>query len=342
MIAFSLTALVWITQILKFLHLIDKGVKLSHFFSLITLVLPSLLYILLPFITLISVIYTYSYLSERRQLMILQNSGLSNLQLATPALFFACFIMLGSYYLSISLLPLSYNKLKSDLSFVKNNYVASMIEEKTFAKVAKGVSIYIEKKLENGKMQGMVLFDSRKSGAQAVLFARYGTFKLYNNNPVFQLEEGVRQTYDVNGNLTKLSFNSLIVELVSNNSEKNVDRYNRDINEYSIKELFNPDNGLLEQRKIKLIAEGHQRIIWPFYNFLFTFLALAVFLKQPYNKRSSFKQLIFTSLSVIIVAYLHFTLQNKSSKDLIFIFACYFNIVVIFIISLYLYLRRTI
>jgi len=342
MIAFSLTALVWITQILKFLHLFEKGIKLSHFFSLTVLVVPSLLYILLPFITLIAVIYTYNYLSERRQLIILQSSGLSNMQLAMPALFFACVIMLGSYYLSASLLPLSYNKLKSNLDFIRNNYVTSIIEEKTFAKVAKGVSLYIDRKLADGRMEGMVLFDNRKPGAEAILFARSGTLKLYNNNPVFELNEGLRQAYDVNGNLTKLSFNSLIVDLVNNGSKKNEDRFNRDINEYYISELFYPDYRLSKQKKIKLIAEGHQRIIWPLFNFLFAFLALAVFLKQPYNKRSSLKHLLFTSLSVIIVTYLHFTLQNKSTKDLIYIFICYLNIIITFIISLYLYLRKTI
>ncbi|MCC8484007.1 MAG: LptF/LptG family permease, partial [Rickettsia endosymbiont of Labidopullus appendiculatus] len=72
LIIFSVTSLVWITQILKMLYLIDKGIKAQDFLNLIILIIPSLLFILLPFATIVAVIYTYNALSERRQIIILQ------------------------------------------------------------------------------------------------------------------------------------------------------------------------------------------------------------------------------------------------------------------------------
>ena len=47
-ITFSITILVWITQVLKLLYLIDKGVDPIHFLRTIVLILPSLLFVLLP------------------------------------------------------------------------------------------------------------------------------------------------------------------------------------------------------------------------------------------------------------------------------------------------------
>ncbi|WP_425363749.1 LptF/LptG family permease [Candidatus Tisiphia endosymbiont of Hybos culiciformis] len=342
-IIFSVTSLVWITQILNMLYLIDRGIKVQDFLNLIILVIPSLLFILLPFTTVIAVIYTYNALSERRQIIILQNLGLNNIQLASPALMVSLIVTLFSYYISTSVLPLSYNKLKSDITFMKNNYASNMLDEKTFNTISKDITVYFDKKLPDGTMKSLIIFDNRKRDNHAILFSKLGVFKIYNNISSFQLKNGVRQVYDHNGNLNNLLFEVLTVELVSNDGKKLVrEKYNREINEYYIDELLKPNNILSEQRKIKLIAEGHQRLIWPMYNFVLVFLTLSVFLQQPYNKKSSLRQILITALSAIIITYLHFLLQNLASKDLNFIFACYANIIIAIILSLYLYFRRTI
>lgn len=342
-IIFSVTSLVWVTQILKMLYLIDKGIKAQDFLNLIILVIPSLLFILLPFATVIAVIYTYNALSERRQIIILQNLGLNNIQLASPALMVALMVTLFAYYISTSLLPLSYSKLKSDINFMKNNYASNMLDEKTFNTISKDITVYFDKKLPDGTMKSLIIFDNRKHDNHAILFSRSGMFKIYNNSSSFQLKNGVRQVYDHNGNLSNLLFDVLAVELVSNNGKKLVrEEYNREINEYYIDELLKPNNILSEQRKIKLMAEGHQRLIWPMYNFVLVFLTLSVFLQHPYNKKSSLRQILITALSAIIITYLHFILQNLASKDLNFIFACYANIIIAIILSLYLYFHKII
>lgn len=342
-IIFSVTSLVWITQVLKMLYLIDKGIKAQDFLNLIILVIPSLLFILLPFATVIAIIYTYNALSERRQIIILQNLGLNNIQLASPALIVALVVTLFAYYISTSLLPLSHGKLKSDLIFMRNNYASNILDEKTFNPISKDITVYFDKKLPDGTMKNLIIFDNRKHDNHAILFSRSGVFKIYNNSSSFQLKDGVRQVYDHNGNLNNLLFDILTVELVSNNDKKLVkEQYNREINEYYIDELLKPSNILSEQRKIKLIAEGHQRLIWPMYNFVLVFLTLSVFLQQPYNKKSGLRQILITTLSAVIITYLHFLLQNLASKDLNFIFACYANIIIAIILSLYLYFRRTI
>ncbi|XVN43470.1 MAG: LptF/LptG family permease [Candidatus Rickettsia vulgarisii] len=341
-IIFSMTTLVWITQILKFLYLIDKGIKISHFFNLIILVLPSLLFILTPLATTIAIIYTYLHLSEKRQIIILQNLGLNNFKLATPALLVAIIITLFSYYISASLLPLSYNKLKTYLNFMKNNYTSTLLTEKIFNKISKDVTVYFDSKLANDTMLGIIIFDNRKSDNQAIVFAASGNIKTYSDVSIFELDHGTRQAYDHNNNLTNLNFDSLVIELANNVDNSSITNNRREINEYYIHELLNPDNTVDEQRKTKLIAEGHQRLIWPMYNFILVLVSLSIFLRQPYNKKSHAKQILVTVSLVTIITYLHFTLQNYASKNLIYIFACYANIVCAIILSTYLYTRKNI
>ena len=337
-IVLSITTLVWITQILKLLYLIDKGVKIGHFFNLIILVVPYLLFTLLPFATIISIIYVYSYLSEGRQLIILQNLGLRNIQLANPALLFAFFIALFSYYISSILLPESYKKLKEDLYFMRNNYATNIVSEKTFTQVSKGITLYFDEKMQDGRLKGLVLFDNRRTSAPKILFADTGVFTINESHPILRLLHGLRQEYDANNNITNLSFNSLTVKLTDHTAERSTQNEdNKEINEYYIHELLNPSKKLSKQRRIKLISEGHQRIIWPMYNLALSALALSIFLYYPYNKKSNAKQIVYIAAAVSVITYLHFALQNLASKDLSFIFACYANVIFVTILSLYLF-----
>ena len=340
-ITFVITGVVWITQILKLLYLIDKGIALKHFLYLIILIIPSLLFIILPFVTALAVIYTYHRLNEERQLITLRNAGLSNAKLATPALLIAIIVTLSSYYIAAQLMPSAFIKLKSDLSFIKNNYASNIISERTFNQISKLVTIYVDRKLPDGSLQGIILFDNRERGVKpAILFANSGYFQIVDNNPLLQLEKGIRQAYYKQGNLTRLAFDSLVLEL-KYNSLISVERdaYNRDINEYYIDELLSPDARLSESRRIKLRVEGHQRLIWPLYNLIFTFVGLAVFLKYPYNKKSQFKQLLTTALIIVIIAFYHFTIQNIASRDFNFIYISYINCLISILGGIFLYTR---
>ncbi|MGL4226949.1 MAG: LptF/LptG family permease [Rickettsia sp.] len=340
-VTFSVTSIVWITQVLKLLYLFDKGIKVMDFVSLIALVLPTLLFILLPVITVIAVIYIYNNLKVERQLIILQASGVNNLQLALPALYVALIVMLLAHYISSTILPLSHINLKSRLSFIKNNYISSMIEEKTFNKITKDITVFIDKKSAGNTMNGVIIFDNRNADNPSVVFADSGTLNIYDNNPIFELNKGLRQEYDVNGNLTQLTFDSLMIKLQNDNplaSQRT--QHNKEANEYYISELLDPPHDLAITKKIKLIAEAHQRIIWPLYNFVLPFLALAVFLRYPYSKKTTFMPVLFSALTVLLVTSIHFILQNFASKNLDFIFACYSNLVIALTLGLYLFVRR--
>ncbi len=343
LLAIILTGIVWITQIFKLLPLIDKGISLSNFIYLVTLVLPFLLFIILPFVTIISIIYTYNRLGEERELIILKNSGLSNFKVAAPALIVAAFVALLSYYVSAQLLPVSYTKLKTNLNNIKENFATSFITEKTFNQLSKHIIFYVNKKLPGGVLEGLIVFDNRDALNNTILFAKSGNLEIHEGHFELNLYQGSRQAYDLNGNLTKLYFENLSIEMnksAPDNSDQNL--YNRDINEYYISELLNASNYVSQDRKTKLIVEGHQRLIWPFYSFILSFLGLAVFLRQPYNKKSHLREIALTSLAILITTFLHFTILNISAKNLNFIYGCYLNIFAALLFSIYLYRPRNI
>lgn len=332
-IAFLIIGVVWLSQILKFLYLIDKGVKLKQFLSMILLILPHILFVVLPFLTTIACTYTYFKLSTSNQLIILRVSGLSNIKLIVPIIIFSITATSLSYYISISLLPLSYIKLKSRLNLIKSNYITNIIHEKSFNDISKYVTIYVSHKASSNEMLGLIILEHRNKNKPSIIFAQSGKY-IVEKKPVLHLFNGNQQFYNKEGNFIKVQFSSLKLLL------SKVDEYGyyaRDINEYYIKELLNqPINRLNEIKLNKLIVEGHHRITWPLYNFTLPLLALSLLLKEQSNKIIKLRQLLIIILLVIIIIYLHFTFQNLMFKELRMLPGLYANFIITILLSLYL------
>ncbi len=327
-----LVTLTWITQIFKLLYLIEKGIAINQFFKLTLLVLPSLFLTISPIITALATIYVYNNLQYENQLIIFKTSGFSNFTITKPALLVATIITIFAYYISLYLVPLSYNKMQTDLNHFRETYVSNIITEKTFNQISKYVTIYVNNKNEENVLEGIILFDNKISEQKSVLFAKLGKIISDEQKPIFHLQDGFRHCFDKNGNLTKLFFDNLFFEI---NSKKNIIN-NRNKKGLYIHEMFwNKDSSMSQEKKERLIVDGHQRLIWPLFNYCLTFLALSIFLSLSYNRKSNIRQILFAVIPLISIIYLHFTFQKIAYQNPIYILACYLNIMLGIIISLW-------
>ena len=334
MLTILLTSLVWITQTLRMVHLIDKGIEIKHFFKLLILLVPSLLFMILPIIGVITVIYVYSTLQDERQILILRSSGLSNYDLAKPALLVATGITIFAYYISAYLMPFSYNSMKQELSNFREGYLLNIITERTFNQISQHSNIYIDRKDSDGSLNGIVLFDNKAPEKRTIIFAKSGRIVMSTPNITeFELINGLRHSYDQLGNLTRLYFDNLVVAITNETTEK-ADRNKTSIELY-INEMLWPDSALALDKQQQLITDGHLRIIWPLFNFAFIFLALSIFLRQPYNRKSHVRQYMITFIPILLVAYFHFSLQKIAYKETNYIFLCYANLFLCIMFSIW-------
>ena len=335
MLSLVLTGLVWIIQVLNLINLFEKGISFKNFFKLSILLLPYLLFVIMPVVSLISMVYVYSRLQEERQLLVLRSAGLNNFKLLKPALLVASSITIIVYFISAYLMPISYNSLKLNLSNFKEGYISNIIDVKTFNQISKYITIYVDKKISNKSFEGVVLFDNKAAENRIIFFAQKGEIINFNQQKTeFELIKGVRHSYDKAGKLVKLYFDNMIVEVVNNNIPNTSPR-NRTNLELFIHEMIYPDSTLTIEKQKILITEGHLRLIWPLYNFTFVFLALSIFLNFSYNRRNYLKQYIYSILPIMIVAYFHFSLQKIAYKDLNYIFLCYGNVFACIIFSIW-------
>lgn len=332
MLAVILTGLVWITQTLRMMHLIDKGMELKYFFQLTMFLIPSILFVIFPIILVIAMVYVYHRLQEDRQLVILKNSGLSNYALAKPALFFAMILTVFSYYISAYLMPMSYNNMKQNLSNFYDGHASNMIVPRSFNRISKNSNIYVDTKNADGSFGGMILFDNKVPEERTIFFAKHA--RILNSDPYnteFVLEDGLRHAYDTMGNLTKLHYDNLVVAITSEPADPSA--RSRTSLELYIGEMLWPDSSLVLEKQQRLIADGHLRIIWPLLNFVLVFLSLSIFLQQPYNRRQSFMPFLITFVPVVLVVYIHFLMQKIAYQDIKYIWGCYLNIIICVLFS---------
>lgn len=340
-ITMSLTGIVWLTQSLRFIDLIvNRGLNVSTFLYLSSLLIPSLTMIIMPVALFCSVLFVYNRFNSDSELIVLKSAGLSRMSLAKPALIVALGIVFVGYLISFYFLPLSYNKFKETQAFIKDNYASVLLQEGIFNSPTKGLTVYIESRNKHGMLKGIIVHDSRNPKQPVTMMAQQG--KVFNTKigPRFDLINGTRQQRNKeNGIISLLHFDSYPMDLSVYVNEKRKRR--REPEERYIYELFFPENGLDESFRKRLVAESHHRIIWPLNSLLLTLIALSVLFTGQFNRRGQWKRILSATFIAVAVIGSDLAIKSAVSSNTNLVFIMYFNVIIIVLLCLTILLRGT-
>jgi lipopolysaccharide export system permease protein len=325
---------------LNFLHLIELGVGVGTFLSTMTLFLPYLIFIILPIICVLSTINIYKTLKEQNQLIILQASGLTHYALIKPALILGMIVTCCAYYISFIVIPSSHHLLKNRLEFFRENYISSTIEPQTFNAISKQSTLYIEQKLENNHMQGVIFFDMHNISRPIIFVAKAGEVIFNEDMQIyFKLRDGVRQEINPKGELVSLSFDEMLLTITTAATQSS-ERTKVHL-EMPVTQLLRPDAYMPEKLRRQFITEGHMRIIWPLFNIVLVLLANSIFIAFPTSRNKSLKPYFYISTITGLCLYCHFVTQKLSYKDLWYVKISYVNLALFTILPvLILYLKK--
>ena len=319
-----IVALVWLGQIMKLSYIIELGIGITKFTFLTLASLPTVTLSTIPLAATVACFFGYNYLYSDRELIALAASGFSNMNIALPAIKLASGIAVFGYLLSFYISPMSYHMLKQDMSYFRGNYISSVIHEHTFDMLSKNVVLFVNEKESSSKMRGIIMFDHRKQDSPVTVFANMGQLGMSGDVPVFELYDGLRQEVDKNGQMNQMTFSHLIISMPSKHDSRG--NAPKDLQEFTIAELINPDGDYSEARLRQMVAEKHQRFIWPGYIVALVTLTLAIYLREPYSRTGHKTVLIKVALAVSGVLYLHFTFHNLAYDTPIYNLACYANL----------------
>src|ERR1700710_1499304 len=204
----GLTALIWLTQSLRFVDLVvNRVLSLIVFLQLTGLLIPSFVAVTLPITTYVVIQFIYQRMATDRELTEMRAAGLSPWALARPALAVALLATLIGYGLSIWAVPASLNDFKQYQWEIRNRLAAFLLQDGVFTPLSDKLTVYIRSRDQDGTLHGILVDDARDPTAHATIFAERGRLLEGAGGPRVLLQDGSRQEIDhQSGRLNMLPF----------------------------------------------------------------------------------------------------------------------------------------
>lgn len=328
LVSFSLLAILWLTQSLRFVELVtNKGLPIGLFVQMTSLLMPRLFSLLSPIAAFAAVLFVYNRMLGDRELIVMKSAGISPFRSILPTLYFGIVLSFFNLYLNIWGIPqaeASFNELEWK---VKNDVSHLIFREGQFTEIQPNLTVFISKHETDGSMSNLLLNDERNPKTKSTVSAEKGRIVYTEKGPRVILINGVRQEIDKQSHqFSSLSFKRYSVDLGYNKTQKPKEENAR---EKTTLELLNAaqDKSLNEGEIRHYVVSGHKRLLTPFYNILFSLIGCLGLVIGNFNRRGQTKIISLSILSMVILQSLELTFENLAAKNLYFLWAMYLNFI---------------
>lgn len=310
----GLTALVWLTQSLRFVELVvNRGLSIAVFLHLTGLLIPSFVVVILPITTYVVVQFIYQRMSGDRELTVMRSVGQSPLALSRPALAVALLAVAGGYGLSLWLVPATLFQFRAYQWEIRNTIAAFLLQEGVFTSVSDKLTVYVRGREANGGMTGIMIDDARDGTAHATIFAERGQLLEGPRGPRVLLFNGSRQEIDhQSGRLNILTFQQNEIDLTEAARDAGV-RF-REMAEVSLTELLRP-NPPNPRDVPRWVAEGHKRLTMPLTALSYALVALYSALAGSFRRHGGMLRVFVSVLVVVVLLGGGLGISNFAARD---------------------------
>lgn len=337
LVCFSLLAMLWLTQSLRFVEMVTRqGLPVYLFAEMTSLLMPRIFNILSPVAAFVTVLFVYNRLIADRELVVMQSAGISPWQNSKAAVFLGILMVLFNVFVMNWGIPWSESKFR-DLEWrVKNNLTQMVFREGEFTSLKNGITVFIDKHEDDGSVSGIFVSDESKPNLKVTLTAEKGRIIQTEKGPRILFINGVRQEMNTKDyKFSTLSFSRYSAEFNNMESRKKKDQT---VREKSVFELLQSgrDNTLDDYTQRKNIVEGNRRVLYPLYNLLFALLACVGLLVGNFNRRGQTKIITVEVLSMIIILGGDLAFTNLAGRSLMVLPLLYLNCLLPLFICFYL------
>ncbi len=299
----GLTALIWLTQSLRFVELVvNRGLSMTVFVRLTSLLIPSFVAVILPITTYVVIQFVYQRLNGDRELTVIRAAGVSPIGMARPALVLALLAMACGYILNLWVVPTTLASFRQYQWDIRNRMAAFLLQEGVFTPISDNLTVYVRSRDADGTLRGILVEDDRDKTARATILAETGRLNEGENGPRALLFNGSRQELDhKTGRLNMLTFDQNELDL----GEKATDNGVRppDMSEAPVQELLDP-RFAHDQDRGKWVAEGHKRLSGPLSTLSFALIALVAVVSGAFRRHGGVvRSLVAVAVVVGLLAF---------------------------------------
>jgi len=289
----GLTALIWLTQSLRFVDLVvNRGLSFFVFIHLTSLLIPSFVAVILPITTYVVIQFVYQRMATDRELTVMRAAGLSPWRLARPALAAALLATLTGYGLSLWVVPAATANFKTFQWEIRNRLAAFLLQDGVFTPLSDKLTVYVRSRDQDGTLRGILVDDGRDPTAHATILAERGRLVDGANGPLVVLLDGSRQVIDhQSGRLDILTFKQNELDL--NDATKEGSERPIDMSELPLRALLQP-HPFFERDRAKWKAEGHRRLTEPLTTLSYAMVGLFSALGGIFRRHGGFVRPLVT------------------------------------------------
>ena len=337
---------IWVFQAVNFLDImIEDGRSYSVYISYSLLNFPKILNKLFPFVLFFSLFYVTIKYENNNELIIFWNFGIDKIQLINFIFKFSIILMVIQLVFSSLIVPKSQDLARSFLRNSTVNFYENFIKPKRFNDTIKKVTIYSEKKDEEGNLYNLYLKKETNKDNFQITYAKKGFFKEFDNMPVLVLFDGETIT-SKNNEITNFSFSKS--DFPINNTETSTlvtQKKTQELSSYNLlkcmKFLISSKNDTNNPRILNcskrnqnnIFKEIYKRFIIPFYILVLCLVPLLVIMLSKENLKYFKLKLVTFLVGIFFIIFSETTIRLISKSMIKNIFISLLPL--IFIIILY-------
>ena len=221
----STTIVIWVFQAVNYLDImIEDGRDYLVYINFSLLNFPKILSKIFPFILFFSIFYVTIKYELNNELMIFWNFGIHKIQIINFIFKVSILLTIIQIIFTSIVVPKSQDMARSFLRSSSVNFFDNFIKPQRFNDTIKGVTIYSDKKDNEGNLKNLYLKKELDDNNFQITYAKKGSFKEFGSTTILVLYEGATIT-SKNKEITNISFSKSDFSL--SNLETNTTTYKK-------------------------------------------------------------------------------------------------------------------
>ena len=349
---FCTSIVIWVFQAVNYLDIMiedGRGYWVYIKFSLLNF--PKIVSKLYPFVLFFSIFYVTVNYELNNELIIYWNFGVHKIQIVNFIFKFSIILFLIQIILTSIIVPKSQDLARSFLRTSTVNFFDNFIKPQKFNDTIKGVTIYTDKKDQNGNLKNLYIKKELKDDQFQITYAKKGEFKLIGNIPILVLYNGATIT-SKDGEVTNISFSKSDFSL--SNIETNTTTYKK-TQELSSFKLIQCIEGFYKHKKSdfdlkskyiencslqninNIFKEFYKRYFIPLYIPILSLIPLLLITSSKENIKYNRLRLYTFLLGLIIIIFSETTIRLISNVTIQNIGLIITPLIILFIFYFYLF-----
>lgn len=276
--AFIFTMVFLLGKAIKMMDLVvNRGLSIIDLTYLITLNIPYLLIYIIPLSCLIAVMLTFINFSTNNELVIIENSGLSPVNIIKPVVWAGCLIMILSLYISNFARPAATTLFKKEIVRIASHQAIATLKPQQFNTSFPSLVIFIEE-INGANFKHIMISDTRDIKNQNIILSKEGIFfsSKDKNTVFFQLKNGTIHALGDDGkDIRTIDFMIYNIKIDLLNITENLELSDNDMTTPQLIKAFYKKE-ISPDKKLNIKMELNKRFAMPFSSLILILIAFGI------------------------------------------------------------------